>query len=624
MKLVRMPWRSVMLVMLMAFPLLWLSLADRVAGPEKPEADAEHRSGLPRVVDEQPDMEEPGLDPPGGEAWIEGIVIAEEESHPVSARVRGLIHRRTGWQTTDWVDAGEGGRFLLEGLVPGTTVSLEASAGQGERRNYADHDSVKLERGRNRIVLELVRGATIRGQVTERGTGAPVSGATIRLGSAGVVLAVSIPAGIDGRFIVRGAFGLVNMFAEAPGYGESELWMEKIRSGSNREIEIVLELPEERMVAGSVVNPRGGSISGTTVLVRFGSRSRAAVSGPDGRFRVLKVPRDLELEIDIYISPGSKHRDPGVFGPSFGEMEYRPVTLVIGAEVSASNLRVVLPRSASVRGRVLNGSGAPLAGSPVQIVSTGGEDNGRLWSGHADDHGCFRFVNLAPGKYECSCVEARELPGEVLDRYEGRDFCHSFELSEGEALSGIELAAHHIAIIEGRVLQADGSPLALSRRRMVRVEGRSELFLDRRPWTRLKRDGRFRLPVLRDGFPYLVSVREAASNLTRDTIVDNPDDGEIILREFHLKYGSLAVHVADDRGREIRDFEVFLNGRTEGVDRDYGRRFENPRDGARWDRLVPGHYVLRVLVPNSKIITYGFVEIRAGSTEEAEVVVPTE
>jgi hypothetical protein len=115
-----------------------------------------------------------------------------------------------------------------------------------------------------------------------------------------------------------------------------------------------------------------------------------ARSGPDGRFalRPLAAARPYEVTASL----------PGFTATKLALAELKPRAL-------RSGLRLVLRRGHTVRGRVVDGAGQPVAAAGVQLVAPAGGDpvlevTGSSRQTMADAAGGFAFDGLSPGKID--------------------------------------------------------------------------------------------------------------------------------------------------------------------------------------------------------------------------------
>jgi len=165
--------------------------------------------------------------------------------------------------------------------------------------------------------------------------------------------------------------------------------------------------PRTGSISGSVVAERdGNAIAGATVLLRDKAMSVVGRAETDG-FGRFTFPN---------LSAGTFHvlaSRAGFATTEFGEgllSSGVPIDLSSGQLVS--NLRVTLPRSSSLSGRVSDPGGEPIEGATVAAVrvpaSTGTDDYQILGSAVTDDRGEFRIFGLRSDRYLLVCSRVQD------------------------------------------------------------------------------------------------------------------------------------------------------------------------------------------------------------------------
>ncbi len=608
--------------------LVWI-LARRApfSGPPSAPSEAETTSGPPRPV--PPGESDTGPRPREG-PWIDGRTIDGESGEPVRCLVRLVERRSTGLRYRKWMETGEEGVFRMDGLEEGSKVYIEASARGGELRSYTSRSPLRVTAGRNPFVVSLLSGATIEGRVVDAASGKPVPKARIHHTGGYNALGWDLIAGPDGSFVLHGVFGMVGIVATAPGYGEYR-WHDRLLPGFEKTLRITLPLPGERPVAGVVRDAAGRPLPGIMVDVHFHGRNRVQKTDARGRFRIHEVPEGVPLTIYLarYRSPQTP-LPPGVFGSNALVLcDYVEQIRVFPPGKHTDALEFVMVRSAEVRGLVIDDSGSPFPYAPVLLQSLKSKQPRRAaeWMqiGETDDHGRFRIVNVPPGDYECTTLQWREIPVPEEDRrriLKAPGLFATFSISEGEKKEGLELPAPGVVVLRGRVVEPGGEPIREARRSWVRISARSAVLDEYHPWNRVRGDGTFHLAVLRMGFPYSVVVECGGSNITNSVVIPDPVEKEILLKKDTSRFGTLLIRVFDSRGKVIRDFDAFLNGRARGTNWDMGKKFHNAVRGGRWEALEPGQYRLRVGAPHHDLVTYGFVDIHPNGHTDVRVTLP--
>lgn len=424
------------------------------------------------------------LDPAGA---LAGQVVDEAGKPVAGARVR--THTYRGEERTVW--SGADGRFTLRQLPAGRPHEVTAvSEGFAPLTQSANVPAPGRTAPPLRIVLG--RGAAAVGRVVT-GDGLPVAGAELSLAqlsdSTGFsdeepVRAISDQAG---RFrfpnVSPGVFDL-----QAKRAGFAPAFREGLEiSAKSKEVdlgEIVLEAGAA--IEGRVTDERGNPIARADVFLSaeedfgafFGAGERAVVTGADGRFRFPDLPRGRRFELMVTREGFAPASLPG--------LEARP----------GSPLRIELREGRTLAGRVVDADGEPVAEASISLLETtqitlegSGFSSGSMTRGVAKtgEDGRFVIADLEPGTVELQ-VDA---PGHRRKRVPG------LRIPEHGDAPAVEIALDPGAAIEGRVLDAQGTPV---RDAMVRAEGeRNEEGVLSFAGGHTDADGRYRLNGLEVG-----------------------------------------------------------------------------------------------------------------------------
>lgn len=164
----------------------------------------------------------------------------------------------------------------------------------GDKRNLGE---IRLDvRATDPDTGEPVTSGLIRGQVTDRRSGAPLTGATITLAGG-----ASVVTGPDGRFVLNDvAAGNVTVSASAPGYGQAQGQAEVI-AGQTLVFSPALDPePDGDVTVSGIVTAvnEGTPISGAMVTARVGNESKSGTTGADGAYR-LDALNDGELTVTV-------------------------------------------------------------------------------------------------------------------------------------------------------------------------------------------------------------------------------------------------------------------------------------------------------------------------------------
>ena len=335
----------------------------------------------------------------------------------------------------------DGGRAELLSLAPGAVfVELEHPL-------LGNPGWQKLEfTAGETLVHEVVMpaGRTLVGTVIDRKTRLPIAGARVGEGWT-MDREVLTDARGDYRLVGYSGKGVVDLHAEADGYGREQ---KRVQEGSDG---LDFELEGGDVAVGEVVDAAGAPLPGIRVYA-FGMffdatvqkhEVRRATTGPDGRFRIDSLHPGLPHAIVIQAR-------------GFGRVR-RDIDRSRRAPDGAIDLgTLALPPPRSLEGELVDAEGAPIPGTVVELVGDDAAWQLRDWLGsygrgeerRTDDLGRFRFPDLAPGDYRLA-VRLRGKPGiEKMVRIAESDPDPLFvrlALSGGESL-------------QVQVLHPDGTP----------------------------------------------------------------------------------------------------------------------------------------------------------------------
>lgn len=321
---------------------------------------------------------------------------------------------------------------------------------------------------------------TIAGRVVGAVSRQPVAGALVWVGRPPV--APMVRTGADGAFRVAVPAG-EEPFLEAAAAGHIPLAARAVKPGEREPVELALE--PSATLSGIVVDGAGRAVAGARILSDpprdrvFPSPWTAAVSGPDGRFRLTGL------------RPSGAYR---LTAGRAGFVRTEKTARTAPAGQPSETVRIVLEEGQAVSGRVVDESGRPLAGAVVRLANMSGEEH----SGESDGDGKFQIRHLRPGRYDLIAMHPEASAAQLS----------GIEIPAGQPvvdLGDVELPAG--GVIEGLVVDAKGAPVAGA---MISAssEGRRgfESFHD----LRSAEDGTFRIPALRRGGRYDLGVHHPA------------------------------------------------------------------------------------------------------------------
>ncbi|MCW5807825.1 MAG: carboxypeptidase regulatory-like domain-containing protein, partial [Deltaproteobacteria bacterium] len=364
-------------------------------------------------------------------AAIAGRVV-DGDGHPVAnARVEadGPLARHAV--------TGADGTYRIAGLVAGTYEV----AGTAADLVRASTSAVVGPDGESTADLRLARGVTVRG-VVRTARGEPVAGATVATSAANLR-----DPRLDVTTDARGAFrvgplptGQVRLSAYHREHGISEIVHVDLPAGSSPEAELVFRAAAR--ITGIVRHDDGTPAAGAQVTITPADAPArwSLTADREGRFAVDALP-DGEYWVAA--------RPPVAAAPQThsSRKAWRSVTLAAGAP---REVELEVPGGREhVRGRVVDGSGAPVAGAAVWAE--------RVWKGMTspaslDDvpayswtDGAFDLAELPRGTYTVYAQHPDGRRGSVQ------------EVASGAA--NVVLAVAGGARVTGRVVGRDGRPV---------------------------------------------------------------------------------------------------------------------------------------------------------------------
>lgn len=234
-------------------------------------------------------------------------------------------------------------------------------------------------------------------------------------------------------------------------------------------------------IAGQVVSAADGEPIGRARVVVSSpalDRSRATLTGEDGRYRVAQLPAG------VFTVVASK---TGFVTTAFGVSPTgTPLAVGLAVGQDTGNVDIRLPVAGIIAGRILDVDGSPFEGARVEArrprYELGVQMLAVLGSDITDDRGEFRIGGLVAGLYYVSAVDPQfEDAGDPLGPQEYSPTFHPgvvfpddaarIRVEAGQVSSGVEfqLSLVRPARVRGRIAANDGRPL-LSGAVMMTVE----------------------------------------------------------------------------------------------------------------------------------------------------------
>ncbi|HKE01665.1 MAG TPA: carboxypeptidase regulatory-like domain-containing protein [Planctomycetota bacterium] len=415
---------------------------------ERPRTAAAASDPSPAVVATDPERdavrgERPAEPEAGASATIRGRIEAPADAGELSVGLfdfaealpgRALAARRTA-------SADAAGAFELSKVEPGAYVVIPNASGAAvsrriaivgigdlARNRLAEAKTVASvgtpatavefryhvieENGAATVELGMRQAGAIRGTVRDA-VGSPVAGASVRVVPAEAQLAFercareAILSATDGSFETAGVLGAFEAKAAAAD-GRAATATGRVDAGETASVALVLE--ERAAFAGRVEMRDGSPVSGARVvaladdrvamarldLAIFTRNAPSAVSGADGTFRFAEA---LEPRSWVLVA------DAAGYAPAWSE-PLRPGTAGAGA------VRLVVARAWSLEGRVVDASGAGIAGAKVTLAPAGRPAELAAFA-TTDDAGAFRFERLGEGEWTVRARAQGMRPGET-------------------------------------------------------------------------------------------------------------------------------------------------------------------------------------------------------------------
>lgn len=242
------------------------------------------------------------------------------------------------------------GRFVLEGLRPGVTVSLEVG---GEA--LATPVEVELDRlAVEGVILELVATRPLRGQVLLGGGGGRASVSAI-----GPAASVWVDSDEAGRFVLALPPGRYHVSAWRDGAAAASVPVEVAADADPAPL--TLELATTGSLSGLLVDERGAPVPGLRVEARHGDASGMTSTSSDGAFTIAALPAGVPLELSA---------EQAGLGQAVAIVRVEPAAAprIDPAHPHLTGLRVVVRWSArTISGRVETTAGEPLPDAHVMM-----------------------------------------------------------------------------------------------------------------------------------------------------------------------------------------------------------------------------------------------------------------
>ncbi len=293
--------------------------------------------------------------------------------------------------------------------------------------------------------------------------------------------------------------------------------------------------------------PTGRTLTGRVVDAATGEAVAAA-----------RVGMNWTLDMEVRTAADGTFALPGWTGIGIEDVHvraegYAADSVVVGDQ---GRLEFRLERGFAAAGRVVGCDGAPLSGALVGLIASEHRNGAQRTSdavAETDAHGAFRMTGLRRGMRHALVVVA---PGNARLRRSVPPAPEGADLDLGEIRLARPLR------LEGRVLDADGSPLP---RVAVTVVGPQ--LEEKQPGEVRYGDevsgftddlGRFRFTDLAAG-PYSVTVRcPGGAGAAADVTLSGRDVTDLVIRRGATR--EVTVRVVDDEGAAVAGVDVYVYG----------------------------------------------------------------
>jgi RNA polymerase sigma factor (sigma-70 family) len=450
-----------------------------------------------------------GADPPRDVAPDElaGVVI-DEEGRPLASV---LVDAWT-WYPGNEATTGADGRFRIKGLSKDQGIEVQFT-----KEGYTPRLFVAQPTGQPGRVVRMDDDTYFEGKVTGP-DGRPVAGALVRGNrgpkrNPGVVIATiwtETRTGADGRYRLYAEADAYDIQVRVPGVGVARRPGTSIAPDEARSLDLPLEAGEV-FVAKVVDSLTGEPVAGFTLgCFPFDHPDIEGRSGEDGilritdmlpgrfDFRRIDAPGYARWWSDATVSPFGRPQVIERLGGWQRNFDGLDFDLRSGMEP----VTIVAEKGVTVRGRVVDPEGRPVAGATVApaLTGTGNSLTGDTrFSVTTDDQGRFEVLLPAGNGREYNLVAH---DGKLHEwRTWANGVTEPLLTTPGQEIDGIEIALIRPVTVRGRVVDSQGRPVADREVRSHADDRRENRYYD--PTTQTDDDGRFELKYVRPGRQYV-------------------------------------------------------------------------------------------------------------------------
>lgn len=381
------------------------------------------------------------------ESVLVGKVVRVADGTPVEgARVTA---QSGGW---GWNDASAisdaGGNFRLDGLEPG---AYKAQAVADDATGMAEEQAILgLGETSAQIVIQAHPAFSAEGRVVVAGAAGCDEG-SVALRDDANARGAHAELEADGRFHLRGLLpGEHQVQVRCAGHVSAERYP-RVTIADSSVKELRYEVTAGRAIRGVVVDDRGQGVA----KIRVNATAKPDPSKPraqqtsawagetdaQGRFVLAGLlPGDYDVGLSTW--------------PRARALPDKPHAVKLPAGADLEGVRIELPATGEVRGKVRDADGRPVAKASVSLY-----DGKRGLSTSAGDDGSFRFEHVAPGSYRATARrgwDRMRAPGTKDDDLQGE----KVEVSRGSSEAVTLVVEGASATISGVVVDEDGGAVA--------------------------------------------------------------------------------------------------------------------------------------------------------------------
>lgn len=298
-----------------------------------------------------------------GQVLVKGDAT-EKQAEPCPAGHVMLEEKSRSEQHRQATDTDGRARFL--GLMPGTyQVSVFCEGYLSPEAPEALTIVEKQKPTDGRWVLDA--GRSLRGRVVDA-TGKPATGLTVRArstasnnmwGQSGSTRVTSE----DGSWTVYGLMAGPNTVLASRGFGGPQSERQQVEIPESGEAaEVVIEMPAAGSVTGQVLTPNGGPVKGADiVLIGETNRGVPTRTNDAGQFELDEVKAGEYRVL-------ARRNDASLRPPGTREDDYRGEAITVVADTPTDIEIVVDANAGSIRGRVVDNTGAPVSDAFVSAT----------------------------------------------------------------------------------------------------------------------------------------------------------------------------------------------------------------------------------------------------------------